>query len=112
MTQHIDDYAMIGDLQTAALVGRDGSVDWLCLPRFDSAACFSAILGDEENGHWRIAPKGATTCTSRRYAEDSLVLETYWETRTGAVKVIDFMPQRDAYPDVMRIVEGSAAASR
>ncbi|MGW3560655.1 glycoside hydrolase family 15 protein [Streptomyces sp. NPDC000963] len=106
MTQHIDDYAMIGDLQTAALVGRDGSVDWLCLPRFDSAACFSAILGDEENGHWRIAPKGATTCTSRRYAEDSLVLETYWETRTGTVKVIDFMPQRDAYPDVMRIVEG------
>ncbi|WP_411069939.1 glycoside hydrolase family 15 protein [Streptomyces sp. cmx-4-25] len=106
MTQHIDDYAMIGDLQTAALVGRDGSVDWLCLPRFDSAACFAAVLGDEENGHWRIAPKGATTCTSRRYAEDSLVLETYWETRTGAVKVVDFMPQRDAYPDVMRIVEG------
>ncbi|MER7913052.1 glycoside hydrolase family 15 protein [Streptomyces sp. NPDC096068] len=106
MTQHIDDYALIGDLQTAALVGRDGSVDWLCLPRFDSAACFAAVLGDEENGHWRIAPKGATTCTSRRYAEDSLVLETSWETRTGTVKVIDFMPQRDAYPDVMRIVEG------
>ncbi|MFC7964819.1 glycoside hydrolase family 15 protein [Streptomyces cinereoruber] len=106
MTQRIDDYAMIGDLQTAALVGRDGSVDWLCLPRFDSAACFAAILGDRENGHWRIAPKGATTCTSRRYAEDSLVLETYWETRTGTVKVVDFMPQRDAYPDVMRIVEG------
>ncbi|MGW0029451.1 glycoside hydrolase family 15 protein [Streptomyces sp. NPDC003314] len=104
--QHIDDYALIGDLQTAALVGRDGSVDWLCLPRFDSAACFAAVLGDEENGHWRIAPKGATTCTSRRYAEDSLVLETSWETRTGTVKVIDFMPQRDAYPDVMRIVEG------
>nr|WP_121833476.1 glycoside hydrolase family 15 protein [Streptomyces sp. S1] len=106
MMQHIDDYALIGDLQTAALVGRDGSVDWLCLPRFDSAACFAAVLGDEENGHWRIAPKGATTCTSRRYAEDSLVLETSWETRTGTVKVIDFMPQRDAYPDVMRIVEG------
>ncbi|MFE0775727.1 glycoside hydrolase family 15 protein [Streptomyces sp. NPDC058861] len=106
MTQRIDDYALIGDLQTAALVGRDGSVDWLCLPRFDSAACFAAVLGDEENGHWRIAPKGATTCTSRRYAEDSLVLETYWETRTGTVKVVDFMPQRDAYPDVMRIVEG------
>ncbi|MES9808439.1 glycoside hydrolase family 15 protein [Streptomyces sp. CS081A] len=106
MTQRIDDYAMIGDLQTAALVGRDGSVDWLCLPRFDSAACFAAILGDRENGHWRIAPQGATICTSRRYAEDSLVLETYWETRTGTVKVVDFMPQRDAYPDVMRIVEG------
>ncbi|WP_053642116.1 MULTISPECIES: glycoside hydrolase family 15 protein [unclassified Streptomyces] len=106
MTRHIDDYALIGDLQTAALVGRDGSVDWLCLPRFDSAACFAAVLGDEENGHWRIAPKGATTCTSRRYAEDSLVLETLWETRTGTVKVIDFMPQRDVSPDVMRIVEG------
>ncbi|MFE0653354.1 glycoside hydrolase family 15 protein [Streptomyces sp. NPDC059534] len=106
MTQRIDDYALIGDLQTAALVGRDGSVDWLCLPRFDSAACFAAILGDENNGHWRIAPKGATTCASRRYAEDSLVLETYWETRTGTVRVVDFMPQRDRSPDLMRIVEG------
>lgn len=106
MTQRIDDYALIGDLQTAALVGRDGSIDWLCLPRFDSAACFAALLGDEDNGHWRIAPKGATTCTTRRYAEDSLVLETYWETRTGTVKVIDFMPQRDRSPDLMRIVEG------
>ncbi|MFE3069459.1 glycoside hydrolase family 15 protein [Streptomyces sp. NPDC059247] len=106
MTQRIDDYALIGDLQTAALVGRDGSVDWLCLPRFDSAACFAALLGDKDNGHWRIAPKGATTCTDRRYAEDSLILETYWETRTGTVKVVDFMPQRDRAPDLMRIVEG------
>ncbi|MEE1818967.1 glycoside hydrolase family 15 protein [Streptomyces sp. SP18ES09] len=106
MTQRIDDYALIGDLQTAALVGRDGSVDWLCLPRFDSAACFAAVLGDEDNGHWTIAPKGATTCASRHYAEDSLVLETYWETRTGTVKVVDFMPQRDSAPDLMRIVEG------
>ncbi|MFJ9813612.1 glycoside hydrolase family 15 protein [Streptomyces sp. NPDC101158] len=106
MTQRIDDYALIGDLQTAALVGRDGSIDWLCLPRFDSAACFAALLGDENNGHWRIAPKGAATCTSRRYAEDSLVLETVWETRTGTVKVVDFMPQRDRAPDVIRIVEG------
>ncbi|MGW5777202.1 glycoside hydrolase family 15 protein [Streptomyces sp. NPDC003863] len=106
MTQRIDDYALIGDLQTAALIGRDGSVDWLCLPRFDSAACFAAILGDENNGHWTIAPKGATTCSTRRYAEDTLVLETYWETRTGTVKVIDFMPQRDRAPDLMRIVEG------
>ncbi|MFJ7070841.1 glycoside hydrolase family 15 protein [Streptomyces sp. NPDC101115] len=106
MTQRIDDYALIGDLQTAALVGRDGSIDWLCLPRFDSAACFAALLGDENNGHWRVAPKGATTCSSRRYAEDSLVLETVWETRTGSVKVVDFMPQRDKAPDVVRIVEG------
>ncbi|MFF6882559.1 glycoside hydrolase family 15 protein [Streptomyces sp. NPDC012421] len=106
MTRRIDDYALIGDLQTAALVGRDGSIDWLCLPRFDSAACFAALLGDEDNGHWRIAPKGAGTCASRRYAEDSLVLETFWETRTGTVKVTDFMPQRDRAPDVVRIVEG------
>lgn len=106
MTPRIEDYALIGDLQTAALVGRNGSVDWLCLPRFDSGACFAALLGDEDNGHWRIAPKGADTCTRRAYAGDSLVLETFWETRTGTVKVIDFMPQRDHEPDVMRIVEG------
>ncbi|MGW3403480.1 glycoside hydrolase family 15 protein [Streptomyces zhihengii] len=106
MTQRIEDYALIGDLQTAALVGADGSVDWLCLPRFDSAACFAALVGDEENGHWRIAPKGADRCTGRRYVGDSLVLETVWETRTGTVRVLDFMPQRDEAPDVVRIVEG------
>ncbi|MFI1831256.1 glycoside hydrolase family 15 protein [Streptomyces sp. NPDC020412] len=106
MTQRIEDYALIGDLQTAALVGMDGSIDWLCLPRFDSAACFAALLGDKENGHWRLAPKGAARCTRRRYVDDSLVLESWWETRTGTVKVIDFMPQRDVTPDVMRIVEG------
>ncbi|MEV5605360.1 glycoside hydrolase family 15 protein [Streptomyces sp. NPDC052299] len=106
MTPRIEDYALIGDLQTAALVGKNGSVDWLCLPRFDSGACFAALLGDEDNGHWRIAPKGAGTCARRGYVGDSLVLETYWETRTGTVKVIDFMPQRDKEPDVMRIVEG------
>ncbi|MFF0451062.1 glycoside hydrolase family 15 protein [Streptomyces sp. NPDC004609] len=106
MTLRIEDYALIGDLQTAALVGMDGSIDWLCLPRFDSAACFAAILGDKENGHWRIAPKGAGRCTRRGYVGDSLVLESVWETRTGTVKVTDFMPQRDRTPDVMRIVEG------
>jgi GH15 family glucan-1,4-alpha-glucosidase len=106
VTLRIEDYALIGDLQSAALVGKDGSIDWLCLPRFDSAACFAALVGDEDNGHWRIAPKDAGLCTSRRYIGDSLVLETVWETRTGTVKVIDFMPQRDTTPDVMRIVEG------
>ncbi|MEU8704717.1 glycoside hydrolase family 15 protein [Streptomyces sp. NPDC048565] len=109
MTPRIEDYAVIGDLQTAALVGRNGSVDWLCLPRFDSGACFAALLGDEDNGHWRIAPQGTDStdvCTRRAYAGDSLVLETFWETRTGTVKVIDFMPQRDKAPDVMRIIEG------
>ncbi|WP_329016844.1 glycoside hydrolase family 15 protein [Streptomyces sp. NBC_00690] len=106
MTLRIEDYALIGDLQTAALVGTDGSIDWLCLPRFDSAACFAAILGSKDNGHWRLAPKGADLCSSRRYLDDSLVLETVWSTRTGSVKVIDFMPQRDEAPDVTRIVEG------
>ncbi|MFI2373007.1 glycoside hydrolase family 15 protein [Streptomyces sp. NPDC018833] len=106
MSQRIEDYALIGDLQTAALVGADGSIDWLCLPRFDSAACFAALVGDEENGHWRIAPEGAGRCTSRRYVDESLVLETLWHTRTGTVKVLDFMPQRDEAPDVIRIVEG------
>ncbi|MFG2149188.1 glycoside hydrolase family 15 protein [Streptomyces sp. NPDC048696] len=104
--QRIEDYALIGDLQTAALVGRDGSIDWLCLPRFDSAACFAALLGEDDNGHWRIAPAGAGDCTRRAYLDDSLVLESVWETRTGTVKVIDFMPQRDVMPDVVRIIEG------
>ncbi|MGI5399865.1 glycoside hydrolase family 15 protein [Streptomyces sp. CA-135486] len=106
MTLRIEDYALIGDLQAAGLVGTDGSIDWLCLPRFDSAACFAALLGDKENGHWTIAPKGAGLCTRRGYVGESLVLETVWETRTGTVKVIDFMPQRDVAPDVVRIVEG------
>ncbi|MEU9251883.1 glycoside hydrolase family 15 protein [Streptomyces sp. NPDC048270] len=109
MTQPIEDYALIGDLMTSGLVGRDGSIDWLCLPRFDSAACFAKLLGDEENGHWRIAPLDAADgeqCTRRAYVEGSLVLESYWETETGTVKVIDFMPQRQVFPDVIRIVEG------
>ncbi|WP_413100505.1 glycoside hydrolase family 15 protein [Streptomyces sp. Inha503] len=106
MAQHIDDYALIGDHQTAALVSRHGSIDWLCLPRFDSPACFAALLGDRDNGHWRLAPKGAGACTRRGYLDDSLVLESVWETGTGTVKVVDFMPQRDRAPDVVRIVEG------
>ena len=102
----IEDYALIGDLQTAALVHRSGSIDWLCLPRFDSPACFAAMLGDEDNGYWRLAPSGHTTCTRRRYVDDSLVLETEWETPAGTVRVTDFMPQRDQRPDLVRIVEG------
>jgi GH15 family glucan-1,4-alpha-glucosidase len=102
----IEDYALIGDEQTAALVGRDGSVDWLCLPRFDSGACFARLLGDEDNGHWRIAPKGARTCTRRAYRPGTLVLDTEWETGEGAVRVTDLMPQRDRAPDLVRIVEG------
>jgi GH15 family glucan-1,4-alpha-glucosidase len=105
--RRIEDYALIGDEQTAALVGRDGSVDWLCLPRFDSAACFARLLGDEDNGHWRIAPKGVDgPCTRRAYRRDTLVLDTEWDTPEGSVRVTDLMPQRDRAPDVVRIVEG------
>ncbi|WNI14958.1 glycoside hydrolase family 15 protein [Actinacidiphila sp. ITFR-21] len=104
----IEDYAIIGDLQTAALVGPDGSIDWLCLPRFDSAACFAALLGDPDNGRWRLAPRGAKRCARRSYRGDTLVLDTFWQTPTGTVKVTDFMPQRDHAPDLIRIVEGVA----
>ncbi|MHC3468433.1 glycoside hydrolase family 15 protein [Streptomyces sp. 7R007] len=107
MHPRIEDYALIGDEQTAALVGKDGSVDWLCLPRFDSAACFARLLGDEDNGHWRIAPKNAHgPCTRRAYRPDTLVLDTEWETDEGAVRVTDLMPQRDRAPDLVRVVEG------
>jgi GH15 family glucan-1,4-alpha-glucosidase len=102
----IEDYALIGDLQTAALVGKDGAIDWLCLPRFDSAAVFAALLGDRDNGRWRVAPVGGAECGSRAYRGDTLVLDTVWETPTGTVKVTDFMPQRDRAPDVIRIVQG------
>jgi GH15 family glucan-1,4-alpha-glucosidase len=102
----IEDYALIGDLQAAALVSRMGSIDWLCFPRFDSGACFSALLGDEENGRWVIEPTEAAQHVSRRYREETLVLETEWETSTGVARVIDFMPPRGTAPDVVRIVEG------
>src|SRR5205823_7987067 len=102
----IEDYALLGDLQTAALVGRDGSVDWLCLPRFDSGACFAALLGDERHGRWLLAPSEPSARSSRRYLDDTLVLETTWETDEGAARVLDFMPPRGEAPDVVRIVEG------
>ncbi|HUQ75769.1 MAG TPA: glycoside hydrolase family 15 protein [Burkholderiales bacterium] len=101
----IEDYALIGDCQSAALVGRDGSIDWLCWPRFDSAACFAALLGTRENGRWRIAPEGEFT-TTRRYREGTMILETDFETAEGAVTLIDFMPVRTQNPDVVRIVVG------
>ncbi|MGW7555482.1 glycoside hydrolase family 15 protein [Streptomyces rimosus] len=102
----IEDHALIGDLQTAALIGRDGSVDWLCLPHFDSAACFAALLGDRENGHWLLAPAASDARPERSYRGETLVLDTVWHTGTGSVKVTDFMPQRDRAPDLVRIVEG------
>ncbi len=102
----IEDYGLIGDLQTAALVSCHGCIDWLCLPRFDSGAIFAALLGDSENGHWTIQPEGEFHSPGRRYRGDTLVLETELETATGAVRLIDFMPPRGKAPDVIRIVEG------
>jgi GH15 family glucan-1,4-alpha-glucosidase len=103
----LEDYGLIGDMQAAALVGRDGSVDWLCLPRFDSASCFSAVLGDERHGRWLLAPAGEAGTSTRRYRPGTLVLETEFETAEGAVRVTDFMPRRGQGPPlVMRIVEG------
>ena len=102
----IEDYALIGDLHTAALVGKDGSMDWLCLPHFDSPACFAALLDTPDAGRWRLAPQGSTTCTQRQYRPDTLVLETEWDTPSGAVRVIDVMPPRGQAADVVRIVEG------
>ena len=102
----IEDYGLIGDLQTAALVSRHGCIDWLCLPRFDSGAIFAALLGDSENGHWTIQPAGEFHSPGRSYHGDTLVLETELETETGAVRLIDFMPPRGTAPDVVRIVEG------
>ncbi|WP_026374227.1 glycoside hydrolase family 15 protein [Agrococcus lahaulensis] len=103
----IEHYAMIGDRSTAALVGRDGSIDWLCLPHFDSHACFAALLGDRRNGHWRIGPTAPAT-TTRRYLPGSLVLETTHETAGGTVRVTDAMPTGDERADVVRIIEGVA----
>mgnify|MGYP001260840172 CR=1 FL=1 len=101
----IEDYALIGDCETAALVGRDGSVDWLCFPRFDSDSCFARLIGTEQNGYWRLCPVGR--CTSeRRYRPGTLILETTFKTDSGRVRVIDFMPPRTASSKVVRIVEG------
>ncbi len=102
----IEDYGFIGDLETGAIVGRDGSIDWLCFPRFDSAACFAKLLGEEKNGCWRIWPDAEIVATRRRYRGDTLILETDFETERGAVRLIDCMPVRGRNPDVVRVVEG------
>jgi GH15 family glucan-1,4-alpha-glucosidase len=101
----IEDYALIGDLHTAALVSDGCSIDWCCLPRFDSGACFSALLGGPEHGRWLLAPVAEALCT-RRYRHDTLILETVLESDNGSVRVIDFMPPRGTAPDIVRIAEG------
>jgi GH15 family glucan-1,4-alpha-glucosidase len=102
----IEDYAIVGDLHTAALISTEGSIDWLCLPRFDSPACFNALLDTPAAGRWLLAPAGGGECTRRRYRKGTLILETEWETPDGRVKVIDFMPPRDEVADIVRIVVG------
>jgi GH15 family glucan-1,4-alpha-glucosidase len=106
----IEDYALVGDMQSAALVGRDGSVDWLCLPRFDSPAFFAALLGSPDNGHWQLGPCSGGPATRRRYRGDSLVLDSEWDTDDGTVRITDFMPPRDGIPNLVRIVEGVSGA--
>jgi GH15 family glucan-1,4-alpha-glucosidase len=101
----IEDYALLGDLQTGALVERGGSIDWLCFPRFDSGACFAALLGSKDHGRWLLAPAVGGTNT-RTYLHDTMVLETTWENDEGRVRILDFMPPRGRAPDVVRIVEG------
>jgi GH15 family glucan-1,4-alpha-glucosidase len=106
MTSRIEDYALIGDCETAALVSRDGSIDWLCWPRFDSGACFAALLGDATNGRWLLSAVDAQARRTRRYRGDTMILETEIETADGAVLVIDFMPLRDGRSDIVRTVVG------
>src|SRR5271154_6357071 len=106
MPSRIEDYAVIGNCETIALVGRDGSVDWLGLPRFDSAACLASLLGEPQHGRWLIAPMEKGSRVTRRYRGDSLILETSFETDDGVICVIDFMTRRDGVSDVVRLVRG------
>jgi GH15 family glucan-1,4-alpha-glucosidase len=106
MSTPLEDYAMIGDGQSAALVCKSGSIDWLCWPRFDSDACFAALLGGSQNGHWRLAPRDARAQITRRYREDTLILETDFSSKSGAVRIIDFMPTREDAPALVRVVTG------
>jgi GH15 family glucan-1,4-alpha-glucosidase len=106
MPLRIEDYALIGDCETAALVGRDGSIDWLCMPRFDSDACFASLLGEPRHGRWLLAPRDANARVSRRYRGNTLILETGFETAGGVVTVVDFMPLRDKAADIVRLVKG------
>src|SRR5205085_1835272 len=104
MPSRIEDYALISNCATAALVGRNGSIDWLCLPRFDSAACFTALLGEPEHGRWLIAPADPSYRVERRYLDGSLILVTVFETAAGAVEVVDFIGLRHGFSDIFRLV--------
>src|SRR6478609_1941234 len=108
MPARIEDYALIGDCETAALVGRNGSIDWMCVPRFDSPACFAALLGDEENGHWQLSPalEESDYRVTRQYLDESAALETTFITDTGTVTLLDVMPTGDQRIDVVRRIRG------
>src|SRR5262249_40776470 len=108
MPLRIEDYALIGDCESAALVGRDGSIDWLCCPRFDSDACFAALLGKPDHGRWLIAPRKPGARVSRAYRRNTLILETRFETADGTVKLIDFMPLHGNHSDLVRLVVGES----
>src|ERR1700759_5767878 len=104
MTLRIEDYALIGDCRTAALVGRDGSIDWLCLPRFDSPACFAALLGTSDHGRWRIAPDESHVELSRAYLDSTMILATKFRTASGSAEILDFLVPGEANPTLGRIV--------
>jgi GH15 family glucan-1,4-alpha-glucosidase len=112
MSARIEDYAMIGDCESAALISRGGSIDWLCWPRFDSDACFAALIGTRDNGRWLVAPSDPAARVTRRYRGDTLILETRFETAEGAVTLIDFMPLRDAHCNLVRLVVGERGVVR
>src|SRR5215469_2278252 len=112
MSAAIEDYAIIGDCESVALVSRSGSIDWLCWPRFDSDACFAALLGTPANGRWLLAPVSGVKNTTRKYRDHTLILETRFETAEGAVTVIDFMPLRSGHSDLVRIVRGESGQVR
>src|SRR5499433_2087988 len=110
MPSRIEDYALIGDCEAAALVGRNGSIDWLCWPRFDSDACFAALLGTPDNGRWIIAPRTPDVRVTRRYRPNTLILETRFETADGVATLIDFMPLRDNCCNLIRLVVGESGS--
>src|SRR4051812_3165484 len=105
MAMKIEDYALLGDTHTAALVSREGSVDWMCLPRFDSGACFAALLGSAEHGRWQIRPQADPSSIVRRYRVDTLVLETDFQVPDGSLRIVDFMAVESEYPTLIRIIE-------